>query len=688
MGKKKQKAAERSDTARNMRDIPALSFRAEIAPSSIDADQRTFDVVWTTGARVLRGFFDRFWEELSLDPEHVRMERLASGRAPLLNAHQGFSLEGQLGKVQSARIEGNEGTAKVRFASAGIDERTDKIFRLVEDKIIQNVSVGYRVHKLEKTDESVDEIPVRLATDWEPHEISLVPIGADAGAGVRSDSATTNPCEFVGLDQETRDMAIKVKDNTPTPAPAATPTDVEIVTAERSAGVELTTAEAEATKTERQRGISIRAVGAKLECDDELVRTHIDKGTTPAEFRTIAIDAYERAEPEGVSDSARPSITLGEDETDKWRRHAGHWIMQRAAVGGIVEAAAKQRGDTLTLDPGMFRGMTMMDMAKAALKRNGVNTEGRDVLWIAGEALSMRSGGFQATGDFPVILENTLHKTLRGQFIITPDTWRDFCRVGSVSDFRDHPRYRMATFNVLPLKLEGAEYVNQAQADGEKESIAAVTRGSIVQFTREMLINDDMSAFTNTATSLGRASALTIESRVYTRLAENSDLGPNLNDGNPLFDAAHNNLGAGAALSSAAIDANSVIMESQTLPGGVEIASLRPSILLIPRGLKSTAIKINESVTDPDTSGDVTPNTTNGMFDKIVATTRLSGTRRYLFADPNEAAVLEVAFLNGQQNPSLETENGFRRDGVSWKVRIDFGVAGVGERGAVTDAGA
>ncbi|KKK96482.1 hypothetical protein LCGC14_2662310, partial [marine sediment metagenome] len=69
MGKKKQTAAKRSNT----RDIPALSFRATIAPSSIDAEKRTFDVVWTTGARVLRGWFDQFWEELSLDPEHVRM---------------------------------------------------------------------------------------------------------------------------------------------------------------------------------------------------------------------------------------------------------------------------------------------------------------------------------------------------------------------------------------------------------------------------------------------------------------------------------------------------------------------------------------------------------------------------------------------------------------------------------------
>jgi len=35
----------------------------------------------------------------------------------------------------------------------------------------------------------------------------------------------------------------------------------------------------------------------------------------------------------------------------------------------------------------------------------------------------------------------------------------------------------------------------------------------------------------------------------------------------------------------------------------------------------------------------------------------------------------------------LEMRDGFRTDGVEWKVRLDYAVAGIDYRGAVTDAG-
>ena len=67
---------------------------------------------------------------------------------------------------------------------------------------------------------------------------------------------------------------------------------------------------------------------------------------------------------------------------------------------------------------------------------------------------------------------------------------------------------------------------------------------------------------------------------------------------------------------------------------------------------------------------------------------RLSGTRRYLFAEPAVAPVIEVAFLDGNQEPYIEQEMGFTVDGTRYKVRLDFGVAAIDYRGAVTNAGA
>ncbi|MGH7393757.1 MAG: HK97 family phage prohead protease, partial [Candidatus Rokuibacteriota bacterium] len=160
--------------------------RASVAPASIDAAHRTAEVVWSTGARVLRSpfFGDKFFEELSLSPGHVRLERLTSGRAPVLDAHDGWDTRGVVGVVEAARVERGEGTARIRFARD--DERADAVWNKVQQGILRNVSIGYRIHTLEKVEGGDGKIPVMRATDWEPFEISVVPMGADAGAAFRA----------------------------------------------------------------------------------------------------------------------------------------------------------------------------------------------------------------------------------------------------------------------------------------------------------------------------------------------------------------------------------------------------------------------------------------------------------------------------------------------------------------------
>jgi len=163
---------------------------AQIAPATADEGQRTVEVVWSTGAAVRRADWitgKLYVEELSMQPGHVRLERLNSG-APLLNTHDRYDLRGIIGVVERAWIDGGEGRALVRFSRRA---EVDPVWRDVLDGVIRNVSIGYRVYRYE---EFPGEKPPRLlATDWEPEEISLVPVGADAGAGIRS--ATPAACE-------------------------------------------------------------------------------------------------------------------------------------------------------------------------------------------------------------------------------------------------------------------------------------------------------------------------------------------------------------------------------------------------------------------------------------------------------------------------------------------------------------
>jgi len=175
-------------------EVTPLDLRADVG--EVNEDSRTVELTFTTGADVVRYDWatgNRYVERLSMDPKHIRMDRLRSG-APLLNSHSAYTLAHQIGVVERAEIDGKKGTASVRFSKR---EDVEPFYRDVLDKIIRNVSVGYRVHRFEETS-SKGEMPVRTATDWEPYEISMVPMGADSGAQVRSSKdIPTNPCVVV-----------------------------------------------------------------------------------------------------------------------------------------------------------------------------------------------------------------------------------------------------------------------------------------------------------------------------------------------------------------------------------------------------------------------------------------------------------------------------------------------------------
>ncbi|WP_276199041.1 hypothetical protein [Chelatococcus sp. XZ-Ab1] len=173
------------------RSIPLLVREAGV--TSIDGGRRTFEVIWTTGAPVLRRDFwtdELFVEELVVSPNAIRMERLASGAAPFLSEHWRG-----MGVVERAWLDGSQGRALIRFPKAGIDADADRTFALIDDGIRKNVSVGYRVHRFEQ-ERDADNRLVRRAVDWEPYEISSVTVGADPNARVRSEDRGSFDCTF------------------------------------------------------------------------------------------------------------------------------------------------------------------------------------------------------------------------------------------------------------------------------------------------------------------------------------------------------------------------------------------------------------------------------------------------------------------------------------------------------------
>lgn len=361
------------------------------------------------------------------------------------------------------------------------------------------------------------------------------------------------------------------------------------------------------------------------------------------------------------------------DARDKSRDAMVASIMARAAVPGAKPVDSSNP----------FRGMKMLDIAKECLALAGVNTKGMDQRAIVAAAFT------QSTSDFPVLLENILHKTLQSAYAVAPDTWSRFCAIGSVSDFREHSRYRTGSIGSLDSLNELGEFTNKTIPDGEKGSLTADTKGNIINISRKTIINDDLQAFVTLASNLGRAAKRTIERDVYALFVLNSGFGPTMEDGNPLFHASHSNIsGSAGAPTVTSVDAARVVMASQLDVGGNDYLDLRPSIWLGPLAIGGQARAVNNSQYDPDTNNKLQrENIVRGIFKDIVDTPRLSGAPWYMFADPMEAPVFEVAFLDGVQEPYIELQNGFEVDGASWKVRLDFAVGATDFRGGVRNAG-
>lgn len=142
--------------------------------------------------------YERWWgvEILDLGPQSVRLGRLTSG-GPLLMDHDSRD---HIGVIESVQIGADRvGRAVVRF---GKSARAEEVFQDVKDGIRRNVSVGYMIHKAQLV-ETNDDTDTYRVTDWEPFEVSLVSVPADASVGVGRSADDVSPIQVITKEQPT-----------------------------------------------------------------------------------------------------------------------------------------------------------------------------------------------------------------------------------------------------------------------------------------------------------------------------------------------------------------------------------------------------------------------------------------------------------------------------------------------------
>lgn len=184
------------------RNLTPFGRSGALRAASFDEADNTIEVIWTTGAAVRRYSIDeqRFYEEiLEVTPKAVRLDRLNAG-APFLNSHRDGNLKNVIGSVVpgSATIRNGLGLARIKLSRAEPDK---PIVDKIRDGIIRNISVGYAIHKVIRSFSSETQEDIWRVVDWEPLEISAVPVPADAGSQIRH-----FPCVVVEKDHRTVDQ--------------------------------------------------------------------------------------------------------------------------------------------------------------------------------------------------------------------------------------------------------------------------------------------------------------------------------------------------------------------------------------------------------------------------------------------------------------------------------------------------
>jgi Caudovirus prohead serine protease len=175
-------------------DLPKQVRAASIGPSSYSESGNTVECVFATSTPVRRRWSGGSYNEvLQIDAKSVNLDRLNSGRAPLLNTHNDLTLENVIGRVVSARVSGGVGTAVLELSTA---ERDKDIVTKVKSGVIRNISCGYTVEAVEVVEGAAGDIPTWHIIGWTPLEISLVPIPADQAAMVRSVLQEKFPCRI------------------------------------------------------------------------------------------------------------------------------------------------------------------------------------------------------------------------------------------------------------------------------------------------------------------------------------------------------------------------------------------------------------------------------------------------------------------------------------------------------------
>lgn len=392
------------------------------------------------------------------------------------------------------------------------------------------------------------------------------------------------------------------------------------------------------------------------------------------------------------------------------REQAGQQVLEAAALmaaGFGGDELARSHGEPVVdaAERRFGRTMGLQELMVAAAAANGYSgrtriTPGnwREILgWATPNVV--QAAGF-STVDLTGILGAVANKALAA--VAGEPQWIAPLISGKAShaNFHTHTVYSLAMNGELwPVGPTG-ELKHMAFAE-ESYTRQVGTRGAILRLSRTDVINDDLGVFTRNAQGLARKSYTTREKALFTVVCATAA-------GASHFTAARGNYltGAGTAFDAGAMAGAIVAFRGLLGPDGDPIM-VEPAVLLLPPTLEDEGRRLLATGSNVVMYGvgnakkiGSTANVYGGRFGgaplispwlENAALTGHSTAYWYLLADPNQYPCFEIAYLNGNETPTVEyfgMESQADVLGMTWRVYWDFGVGAAEWRAGVKSAGA
>ena len=344
-------------------------------------------------------------------------------------------------------------------------------------------------------------------------------------------------------------------------------------------------------------------------------------------------------------------------------------------VGGLGKHVEAQYGDSPMIEAAAKRSRSigLQQVLVAQARKHGY--DGPESRVTADNIRPILVAAF-ATHSISNILAATYGKFLLAGFNAVESTWQAISTVRPLNDFKA----------VTGVRLDGGFEFEEVGSDGKLKSadagegtrtLQAKTYGRMSTITRQDIINDDLGALTQVPNRLGRGAKTRFNKVFWTAFQDSNDT---------YYRGA--SAAAGNALAIGSLETAYTNYSQLTDPDGNPLGA-NPAILLVPKSLGIAARKLNQSANmivsslGSTSSRVVEPqaNVMAGLLDPVESsylTNAATGTNSvwWLVADPGDLPAMEVGFLNGQQQPTVEqAEADFDVLGIQVRGYFDYGVA-------------